>query len=224
MLLLTASVPGLGATSLAAEINQAVGRDEPSTLTIEVAERLPLSLTKPAGDGTLVVMEPSHHSALMVVRGEIEAAARRLVDLLNALSTRIDRSASEVITGHELAVKSGTGHLWVVMPVRRLTSLSREAFQERWRTVHAEFGRRMAAPGYRQIHAQPLPAGTGLGALVSINDHDGAAVVSYGSEEEMERTRSSAEVARHALEDERRFIDHARSSLMVFRSCAPSSQ
>ncbi|HVA09670.1 MAG TPA: hypothetical protein VNG12_23340, partial [Acidimicrobiales bacterium] len=144
------------AAQLAATIVRALAERPNSSLTIDVAEHIPHPLAKLDEDGTPIAMEVSSHTLLLIVRGRGSATARAASDLLEAGSDHFDRSTSFVIAGEEVVIKPGSGSFSVVMPVRRLPHFNRPSFQHRWRTIHADFGRRMAAPGYRQVHAAAL--------------------------------------------------------------------
>jgi hypothetical protein len=192
-------------------------RSEPA-LVVEMAGRIPRSLQKSDGKGMPMTMEASPAAAMLTLRGDLAAAAAAMAAVIDALDAQIDRAASSVVGGQELVVKAGTGDVSVVMAVRRLPHYTRASFHHRWQTIHAEFGRRIAAPGYRQIHAAAAFERTPLGELIALNDHDGVAIVTYGSESEMFEVRASPQVSHDAVEDEMQFIDHSRSSLMLFAS------
>lgn len=71
--------------------------------------------------------------------------------------------------------------------------------------------------GYRQLHTDPDSTGqvarrSGIGH----SDFDGAASVRFSSLTALASTMAEREFAEAAYEDEKRFIDHTRSSLGLF--------
>lgn len=106
----------------------------------------------------------------------------------------------------------------LVYCLRRQPHLSRAAFQAYWRTVHGplvvERGAALGIRRYVQCHTLDDPAHAGLRASRgSAEPYDGIA------ELWLDAAGSTGPQARHAalalLDDERRFIDLARSCLFV---------
>ncbi|RMD83349.1 MAG: EthD family reductase [Candidatus Dadabacteria bacterium] len=109
----------------------------------------------------------------------------------------------------------------LVFAVRRLPELSPEEFHRYWREQHGPLARRclplMGAKRYVQSHAIETPLNeVARQARGASEPYDGIAEVYWDSLEDIERAlgderalRASAEL----LEDERRFIDLARSAL-----------
>lgn len=109
----------------------------------------------------------------------------------------------------------------LVFCVRRLPHLSREEFQTYWRERHGPLVRRLAPvlgiQRYVQLHTldgfmtEALRASRG-----GPEAYDGVAELSWKSEADLVAA-SASEAARRAteelLEDEKRFVDHARSPL-----------
>jgi len=105
--------------------------------------------------------------------------------------------------------------------LRRLPHLSREAFQAYWRETHAPLVASVAETlqirRYVQLHSLPAEAGAGLRASRGApEDYDGVAELWFDSleaiQENSRRPEAQAAAAR-LLEDERQFIDLARSPL-----------
>jgi uncharacterized protein (TIGR02118 family) len=104
-----------------------------------------------------------------------------------------------------------------------LPELSREAFQRYWRETHGPLVRQHAAAlrirRYVQVHTLDDPINDALRAgRAGAEPFDGVAELWWDSRADFEaavvseRGRAAGVVL---LEDERRFIDHARSSLFV---------
>lgn len=192
-------------------------------LAVETAARLGLQLPKRTPDGAAALpLAPSPHAALILLRGGREHATAQFAALIARLAPMMDLDASAAIAGAEHIVKPESGRVIVTMLVNRLPALSRPAFSERWRVGHAPFGRRIAAPGYRQLHAD-APAETVAAmqrtGLLGVNAYDGVGCVMFASLEGMRAARAAPEVTRDATADEMQFIDHSRSILMAFERC-----
>lgn len=105
--------------------------------------------------------------------------------------------------------------------LRRLPHLSREAFQAYWRETHAPLVASVAETlqirRYVQLHSLPAEAGDGLRASRGApEDYDGVAELWFDSLEailENGRRPEAQAAAARLLEDERQFIDLARSPL-----------
>ncbi|QGZ93784.1 EthD domain-containing protein [Terricaulis silvestris] len=157
--------------------------------------------------------------ALIVLRGGFERIAQEFAALITRLAPALDLNASVAIAGAEHIIKPDSGPVIVTMLVKRHAALSKAAFAERWRIGHAPFGRRIAAPGYQQLHADApaeIVAVLQSSGLTSVNAYDGVGCVMFESLEQMHATRASPEVARDATADEMQFVDHSRSMLMAF--------
>lgn len=105
--------------------------------------------------------------------------------------------------------------------LRRLPHLSREAFQDYWRNIHAPLVASVAETlqirRYVQLHSLPPEASEGLRASRGApEDYDGVAELWFDSLDALlENGRRPEAQAAGALllEDEHRFIDLARSPL-----------
>ena len=111
----------------------------------------------------------------------------------------------------------------LVFCLRRLPRLTREEFQRYWRDNHAPLVRRHAAAlgirRYVQVHTLDDPLQDALRASRGGPDaYDGVAELWWDSRDALEaamRDDAGRAAALELLEDERRFIDLARSPLFV---------
>lgn len=115
--------------------------------------------------------------------------------------------------------------LKLVFCLRRLPHLTREQFQDYWLNVHGPLVRRHAPAlrirRYVQAHSLAGDLSDALrrwrGAPVPF---DGVAEIWFASEEDLRasgRDPAGREAGRILLEDERRFVDHARSPIWLAR-------
>jgi uncharacterized protein (TIGR02118 family) len=111
----------------------------------------------------------------------------------------------------------------LVFCLRRLPTLSREEFQRYWRDQHAKLVEKHAQTlrihRYVQTHTVTSPANAALQASRGgPEEYDGVAELWWQSQEELAAATAS-DAGRRAslelLEDERRFIDLARSPLWI---------
>ncbi len=111
----------------------------------------------------------------------------------------------------------------LVFPLRRLPTLSREEFQRYWHETHGPLVRRHAGAlrirRYVQVHTLDDPINAVLRESRGTEEaYDGVAELWWESREDMEQALASPaaqQAAGELLEDERRFIDLARSALWV---------
>jgi uncharacterized protein (TIGR02118 family) len=112
----------------------------------------------------------------------------------------------------------------LVFCLRRRADLSREEFQRHWRETHAPLVReRGPALGIRRyVQDHTLPAGTSAALAASRDveedEYDGVAELWWDSAESLAAAVSTPEGQRagaELLEDERRFIDLARSPIFL---------
>ncbi len=112
----------------------------------------------------------------------------------------------------------------LVFCLRRRAGLSREQFQRYWRDTHGplvrERGAALGARRYVQVHT--LPGGTSAalasGRSVEEEEYDGVAELWWDSLEALAAAVATPEGQRagaELLEDERRFIDLARSPIFL---------
>jgi len=112
----------------------------------------------------------------------------------------------------------------LVYCLRRLPHLSRAEFQHHWRQMHGPLVReRATALGiqrYIQVHTLDVPLNEGLRTSRGSHDEpfDGVAELWWESTEALAEATATPEGRRaglELLEDERRFIDFARSVIFV---------
>jgi uncharacterized protein (TIGR02118 family) len=111
----------------------------------------------------------------------------------------------------------------LVFCLRRLPALSREEFQRHWRETHGPLVRRNAGAlrirRYVQTHTLDLPANDMLAQSRGAPDaFDGVAELWWDSAGDLAAATATPDgraAALALLEDERRFIDHARSPLWL---------
>jgi uncharacterized protein (TIGR02118 family) len=111
----------------------------------------------------------------------------------------------------------------LVFCLRRLPEMSREDFQRHWREQHAPLVRE-AAPAlgvrrYVQVHTLTHPANEALRrGRGGPEEYDGVAELWFDSLDALAAAGATPEgraAGRRLLEDERRFIDLARSPLWI---------
>jgi uncharacterized protein (TIGR02118 family) len=101
----------------------------------------------------------------------------------------------------------------VIYLIRRKPGMSAEDFHRYWREVHGSIAARI--PGLRRyVQCHAIDGGPGF-----TGDFDGAAEVWFDDVEALRRAAASAEYAA-AREDEGRFIDLDRSSLLLTEEIA----
>jgi uncharacterized protein (TIGR02118 family) len=113
----------------------------------------------------------------------------------------------------------------LVFCARRLSHLSRDAFQRYWRETHGPLVRRHAATlrirRYMQVHTLDDPLNDTLREGRDAPEaYDGVAELWWDSAEDLLAGVGSPEGRQAALElyeDEKRFIDHGRSPLWLAR-------
>ena len=113
----------------------------------------------------------------------------------------------------------------LVFCARRLPHLSREEFQHHWRETHGPLVRQHAATlrirRYVQVHTLDDPIQEALRTSRGCTEaYDGVAELWWDSLDDLAGARGDPawlQAATALLEDERRFIDLARSSVFVGR-------
>lgn len=142
-----------------------------------------------------------------------------LADAASSFAGSGDPARSAVIAVRRHAVLPGRDAIRLFFGLRRLPTLTRAAFHDYWLNHHAQIGRRLIPPfTYHQLHADEagtLRAATASGLAPS--DYDGIVEVHFPDTDALIRQLSRTEVAQEALEDEKNFIDHARSRFWAFR-------
>jgi hypothetical protein len=137
----------------------------------------------------------------------------------SVLGEWIDASRSAAILGEERVIVPGRHPVLLVFALRRRRELGAEEFHAYWRDTHAEVGEAVPGlPGYRQLHGEAAANRAAAAAAgVAMADFDGAAEGYYPDLAAFAAVMGQPEVAVDALEDEKRFIDHARSVIGVYR-------
>ena len=112
----------------------------------------------------------------------------------------------------------------LVFCLRRREDLSREEFQRYWREHHAPLVQQhrdaLHLRRYVQVHTLPIGASAALAASRAVEDdeYDGVAELWWDSLEDL-AAGATSEAGRRAgaelLDDERRFIDLARSPIFL---------
>ena len=111
----------------------------------------------------------------------------------------------------------------LVYCMHRRPELSHEAFIERWHVQHAPMleARRevLKVRGYEQWHTDPSVFAQQIAAARGgPTPFDGLAVVTYDSLDALQSTladRAARQAGREMIEDERQFIDFARSPVFI---------
>ncbi|MGC6328479.1 EthD domain-containing protein [Rhizorhabdus sp. FW153] len=168
---------------------------------------LPRELLGPSPQGAA---GPGTHYDL-VLEAVGTAAADRLAVAL-AAAQGLDRSRSRAFVGTAYEIVGGSGDVALFCPLVRLGHLTPAGFQRYWLDVHADFGRRNPVNAYRQIHPRQAVVPAGLPDAL----FDGVAQALFADLRAMQARLASPDIAGDAYEDERRFIDHARSAFLPF--------
>ena len=113
--------------------------------------------------------------------------------------------------------------LKLVFPLRRLPTLSREQFQKYWYETHGPLVRQHAQAlrirHYVQLHTLDDPINAALRESRGAQEpYDGVAELWWDSRQDLEAALAAPEAqaaAHELLEDEKRFIDLARSALWL---------
>lgn len=112
--------------------------------------------------------------------------------------------------------------LHLIFCLRRLPHLSRDEFQRYWRERHAPLVRTHAAAlgihRYVQAHTVDHPVAEAAAAARGAPEpFDGVAELWFDADEllRLMQTDTGAEAAQALLEDERRFLDLARSPIFI---------
>lgn len=190
----------------------------------EAAFERALLAALPAGATLATALPDSALPALAHAAGRDAAvpdALARLPDGVDAatLVALSDAARGTVFAGTRHAVLPGGDAIRLFFGLRRLPTLTRADFHDYWLNRHAQIGRRLIPPyTYHQIHAdegatEQLATQTGLAA----STYDGMVEVHFPDVDAFVRQLSRADVAAEALEDEKNFIDHARSHFWAFR-------
>lgn len=190
----------------------------------EAAFESALAQALPSGATLAVALPDSALPALAHAAGrdvQVPDALVRLPDGADAaaLVGLSDAARSTAFAGTRHAVLPGSAPIRLFFGLRRLPALTRAAFHDYWLNRHAEIGRRLIPPyTYHQVHADEATTATLSGeAGLAASTYDGIVEVHFPDVDAFVRQLSRADVASEALEDEKNFIDHARSQFWGFR-------
>jgi EthD domain len=109
----------------------------------------------------------------------------------------------------------------LIFCLRRVAQLSRDEFQEYWRTKHrplvVERAKLLRFKSYSQLHTVDIRQLSGLASVRGSPDpYDGIAEACFETIDDLLVTRRDPQAARAAQElvaDEKQFIDHSRSPI-----------
>jgi len=157
---------------------------------------------------------------ILTVRGKAGKAGWS--DALQGLSRQpaIDRERSAIAAGQRHTILAGHAPIRLFFALRRLPHLEPSAFHDYWLNRHAPIGRRLIPPySYHQIHVTREASDrasheTGFPNAVL----DGIVEVHFPDLAAFRVQLARPEVAAEAFEDEKNFIDHARSAFAVYRN------
>jgi hypothetical protein len=207
----------VAAKSLAAEVHH-------------LRERVPWAQPRAVIDAGLLGSDSTHASetaggpvftALLEVAAMGDHGADDLVPVVAGLADRCgpwlapDRSAA--VFGTEHVIVAGDEPLMLAMALQRRADLSSEEFHDYWLTKHAALGRAVpGSQGYRQLHADPeLSRQAATSAGVGGHDFEGVAIAFYADEPAFFAIMGNTEVTEPLMADEQKFIDHARSAMVI---------
>lgn len=142
-----------------------------------------------------------------------------LQETLQHLIQWVNPEKSAVLAGTEHRIIPGECPLLLVAALRRLSSLTSRQFQDHWLNKHAEVARRVPVlRAYRQFHADPVAtAAVGQKLGFGMVDFQGAAQGYYRDLEDFTNIMAQPAIVVDAIEDEKRFIDHSRSVVGLYR-------
>ncbi len=132
----------------------------------------------------------------------------------------IDQARSAAVVGTQVEVVAGIRRFGALYGLRRLPTLSHAQFVDHWSGEHAALVRAISAlSGYRQFVAdleQSREAADSAG--LGISDFDGVAESFYEDRAAFLSIMADPTVTSGVLDDERRFVDAARSALALYRT------
>lgn len=148
----------------------------------------------------------------------LEILSDGIQEVVEQLNDWIDRSTSALLVGTEIAITPGSGPIEIIMPLRRRREMSHDDFMHSWFIQHATLSEDVKGVRYRQNHVDAhatnrLSQATGI---VS-QEIDGITEAFFLTPEEALDLMSQPHVAKEAIEDEKRFIDHSRSQFGFYR-------
>lgn len=150
--------------------------------------------------------------------GAMEGAVVALGEALGAL---VDVGNALVLVGREIAITSGDGPIYNIMPLRRIPALSHAEFMHHWYDRHASLGEGVEGVRYRQNHVDHAATGALAERMgLAFEPLDGLTESYFDSVDAAVAILSQEDVAVGAIEDERRFIHHDRSQFAIYETLA----
>lgn len=155
-------------------------------------------------------LQASEGTARQALTDAVAGSIRRLGHV-------VEPQLSAAVAGVEHVIVPGDQPIVLAFALRRLSELTDVRFHDYWLHEHAKLGRKVpGSQGYRQVHTDPawtkaVVAATG----VVVGDFDGVAIAYYEDVERFVGILSNPAIIEPLLADERRFIDHARSVLVL---------
>jgi hypothetical protein len=148
-----------------------------------------------------------------------EAMADAIVAMADTLGDNLDCAHAAILVGREIAITSGDGPVYNIMPLRRLPALDHDEFMRHWFDRHATLGEGVEGVRYRQNHVD-YPPTDALAARLRLDfaPMDGLTESYFDSVEAAVAILSQEDVAVGAIEDEKRFIDHGRSQFGIYET------
>jgi hypothetical protein len=172
----------------------------------------------PRFDGVLEIATP-------VTEPEELPQATDLLPVVEGLAERcatwLDAERSAAVLGTEYVIVEGEEQIRLAFALRRWSSLTHEEFQDYWLHRHTRLGQRRLSDlgGYSQVHADADLSAQAAGAAgVGSADFEGVAFGYWRDEDTFDAFMVRAEIMDRFLEDERKFIDHDRSAIVIGRS------
>ena len=152
-------------------------------------------------------------------REPLAAMADAVAAMLTALQPDIDARHAAVLIGEEIAITSGDGPIYNIMPLRRLAAISHDEFMHQWFDRHAALGEGVEGVRYRQNHVDAAATDSLAERLgLTFPAMDGLTESYFDDVAAAVSVLSQNVVAHDAIEDERRFIDHARSQFGLYET------
>jgi len=189
-----------------------------ASVTVEVTHGL---LIENATIGDSVGSQEALPDLIVALRAtDLAALLETVSQIAPQLAPLVNHNASYVFGARRHEILAGWGPVRIYYGIRRLPNMTRAAFQDYWGGHHADVGRRLIPPySYVQSHAiaEICDAASAASGLASTS-LDGIVTVHFPDLAAAQKQLSDERVAAEALEDEARFIDHARVQFGLY-SC-----
>lgn len=211
------------APALTTALKQAVADvTPPRGVKLAFGSRAPGDHIEGSGHGEAIGPAPGGFEAMVEAFGEdlsTEALVEALAPIVDAVSGQVDLARSAVLAGNQhLLAPTDNGPFMLVFALRRPQQMSREAFFDYWANRHGPMiakglGERGTYYQFRGDEDATRSAAQRLGA--GIDDFDGHAG-GWLRDPSVLGVSMKRPQAAIALDDERQFIDHPRSMLVVY--------